>query len=165
MTHKQILMTATAAIMIAAMGIFAGCKKDNEENLAKLVTGIYIGNITLEEDLVGENNQVVVKYHSPKQVVFSIEGETFKVPQMGNIEAEIKAECVAKVTKIENGHNAEGKTEASLMVSGITLKLPTKINATFIDNDLDMNIAVELPAMMGGENIVVRFKGLKILED
>ena len=37
-THKQILMTMTAAVLIAAAGIFAGCKKDDDKVKATGVT-------------------------------------------------------------------------------------------------------------------------------
>ena len=37
-THRQILMTLTAAVLIAAVGIFAGCKKDEEKVKATGVT-------------------------------------------------------------------------------------------------------------------------------
>jgi hypothetical protein len=169
MTHKQILMTTLAAVMIVATGIFTGCKKDkdskNEEDFATLLIGVYIGNIKMGDDLVSETNRIVVKYHSPKQIVFSIEGETFKIPQMGNVEAVIDATCIADVTKAENGYNAAGKTDANLTVTDASIKLPTNIESVFIENNLNMDIVVKLPSYMGGNDIVVNFDGWKVLED
>jgi hypothetical protein len=243
--HKKVLMTTIAAVLIAAMGIFAGCKKDedkvknatgvgvcptavmvyanstatltatvfpsdaddrsvtwtsdktnvatvadgvvtalaagdavitcttndggftatsvvivnpvkDDDDYATLVPSFYYGDMTMEGEIVGQSKLITIKYSSKDEISLSID-ETFKVPQMGNMEVPMQVDCIADMTKVENGYKAEGETEAPLPVIG---NLPVKIDAIFDGaGKVDMNINIELPVSMGGGSIIVNFKG------
>jgi hypothetical protein len=109
------------------------------------------------EESVGTNKLITVKYNSENKIQLSLD-EKFKVPQMQNAEVPMKVDCIADITKVENGYKVEGITTVSLM----GFSLPVTIDGTFTHSSgyewLDMNIVIEMPAQMGG-NTIVNFKG------
>ena len=127
----------------------------NDDDYATLIPGFYIGDMTMEEDNVGSDKLITVKYHAENEITFSID-EKFTVAQMG--EQAMKVDCDAVVTKTENGYSATGSTIANISV----LSLPVTINAVFSNNTLDMNVHVEKVPMMG--EIDIKFKGNGTME-
>jgi len=131
----------------------------DDDNYATLVPGFYFGDLTMGEESVGTNKLITVKYDSENKIQLSLD-EKFKVPQMGGAEVPMKVDCIADITKVENGYKVEGITTVSLM----GFSLPVTIDGTFTYSSgyqwLDMNIVIEMPAQMGG-NTVVNFKGTR----
>jgi len=106
-THRQILMTMTAAVMIAAVGIFAGCKKDEEKVKATGVTVcptavmLYVdGTATLSATVMPSNaDDLSVTWTSDKTDVATVEN--------GVVTAHAIGEAVITCTTTDGGFHAE----------------------------------------------------------
>jgi hypothetical protein len=154
MGEAAITCTTNDGGKIAKATVIVNPTKD-EDDYGTLVLGFYLGDLTMEEETVGTGNLITVKYDSENKAVLSID-EKFKVPQLGNATVPIKVDCIADVTKVENGYKVEGTTTATL--SGFSI--PVAIDGVFTSlSMLDLNINVELPATFGGD-VVVNFKGV-----
>jgi len=248
-THRQILMTMIAAVLIAATGIFAGCKKDevkvkvtgvtvcptavmlevgktttllasvlpsNADNIsvtwksndeavasvtadgvvtaitvdeatitcttndggflaettvivnpkednddyATFVPSFYYGDMIMEEENVGANKLITAKYYSENKIMLLVD-ETFDIsgiPEMADLgikEVSMKVDCIADMTKVEEGYKAMGETTATLMS---LLSLPVKIDATF-DGIGTVNMTINVSNVPGKGNLVINFQG------
>ena len=106
-THRQILMTMTAAVMIAAVGIFAGCKKDEEKVKATGVTVcptavmLYVdGTATLSATVMPSNaDDLSVTWTSDKTDVATVEN--------GVVTAHAIGEAVITCTTTDGGFTAK----------------------------------------------------------
>ena len=115
---------------------------------ATMLPGFYFGNLTMEAETVGTNNLITVKYNSENKVMLSI-NERFYVPQAG-VEAPMKVDCIADVTKVESGYKVAGKTKINAVI-----KANITIDGVFNNNNLDLNILVEMP-----DKVNINFKGI-----
>jgi len=91
MTHKQILMTTIAAVVIAAMGIFAGCKKEKENvkvtNVSVCPTDVMLSvgnNADLSAKVLPSNaDNLSVTWKSDKPSVATVDGGTVTAVAIG----------------------------------------------------------------------------------
>jgi len=111
-THRQILMTLTAAVMIAAVGIFAGCKKDDDkkDEVKVKVAGVTVcptsvmldavRSTTLSATVTPSNaDDLSVTWMSDKTDVATVENGVVTVHAIG--------EAVITCTTTDGGFHAE----------------------------------------------------------
>lgn len=121
------MTTTMMAFSIGLLLVASGCDK-KETSPAGAIAGTYVGNLTMGEDVVGQNVAITVTEKNETTVTLGLNTTLPGLPAVGDLPLNVT--CDATVTKNGNDYNVAGTTTIGIPVTApvsSTMSLPVTI--------------------------------------